>query len=137
MRKTTKKHRKSRCPGRDSNNAPHTYNPKMVPTSPLALKDDGEWEGYQHAASRALLDDMKIYLQRIAIRVACFRGERSNSGYSEHEAEIIHKEIHTKNLHLSTLRTRYIVKSYTFWNITPCSPVKVNRRFGRTCHLNI
>jgi hypothetical protein len=21
-------------------------------------------------------------------------------------------------------------KSYMFWNITPCSPVKVNRRFG-------
>jgi hypothetical protein len=23
------------------------------------------------------------------------------------------------------------VKSFIFWDITPCSPVKVNRRFGR------
>jgi hypothetical protein len=22
-----------------------------------------------------------------------------------------------------------------FWNITPCGPFTVNRRFGRTCHL--
>jgi hypothetical protein len=24
-----------------------------------------------------------------------------------------------------------------FWNITPCSPLKVNRRFGGTCHVHI
>jgi hypothetical protein len=28
--------------------------------------------------------------------------------------------------------TTVIVKSSIFWNITPCSPLKVNRRFGET-----
>jgi hypothetical protein len=28
------------------------------------------------------------------------------------------------------------VKSYVFWDITPCSPFKVNRRFGGTCRLH-
>jgi hypothetical protein len=27
------------------------------------------------------------------------------------------------------------IKSYIFWDITPCSPLKVNRRFGGTCRL--
>jgi hypothetical protein len=27
--------------------------------------------------------------------------------------------------------------SRRFWDITPCSPVKVNRRFGRTCRLHL
>jgi hypothetical protein len=26
--------------------------------------------------------------------------------------------------------TPMVVKSYFFWDITPCSPLKVNRRFG-------
>jgi hypothetical protein len=29
------------------------------------------------------------------------------------------------------------VKASIFWDITPCSPLKVNRRFGRTCHLHL
>jgi hypothetical protein len=28
-------------------------------------------------------------------------------------------------------------KSYTFWDITPRSPMKVNRRFGGTCRLHL
>jgi hypothetical protein len=28
-------------------------------------------------------------------------------------------------------------KNSVFWDITPCSPLKVNRRFGGTCHLHL
>jgi hypothetical protein len=28
-------------------------------------------------------------------------------------------------------------KSSIFWDITPCSPLKVNRRFGRTCRCHL
>jgi hypothetical protein len=28
-----------------------------------------------------------------------------------------------------------VMKSSVFWDITPCSPLKVNRRFGETCHV--
>jgi hypothetical protein len=31
--------------------------------------------------------------------------------------------------------TLNILKSAIFWDITPCSPLKVNRRFGGTCRL--
>jgi hypothetical protein len=27
------------------------------------------------------------------------------------------------------------MQGYIFWDTIPCSPVKVNRRFGRTCRL--
>jgi hypothetical protein len=33
--------------------------------------------------------------------------------------------------------TAVIMKNSVFWNITPCSPLKVNRRFGGTCRLSI
>jgi hypothetical protein len=29
------------------------------------------------------------------------------------------------------------MKNYVFWNITPYSPLKVNRRFGGTCRLHL
>jgi hypothetical protein len=29
------------------------------------------------------------------------------------------------------------MKSIIFWNMTPCSPLSVNRRFGGTCRLNL
>jgi hypothetical protein len=29
------------------------------------------------------------------------------------------------------------LRSSVFWGITPCSPVKVNRRFGRTCRVHV
>jgi hypothetical protein len=29
------------------------------------------------------------------------------------------------------------MKSYLFWDITPCSPLKVNRRFGGTYRLHL
>jgi hypothetical protein len=29
-----------------------------------------------------------------------------------------------------------IVKSYHFWDMMLCSPLKFNRRFGKTCHLH-
>jgi hypothetical protein len=28
--------------------------------------------------------------------------------------------------------TAVVIKSYIFWDITPCSLLKINRRFGRT-----
>jgi hypothetical protein len=31
--------------------------------------------------------------------------------------------------------TAVAMKSSIFWDVTPCSPLKVNRRFGRTCRL--
>jgi hypothetical protein len=30
-----------------------------------------------------------------------------------------------------------VMKSSLFWDITPCNPLKVNRRFGGTCHLRL
>jgi hypothetical protein len=30
-----------------------------------------------------------------------------------------------------------VMNNTIFWNITPCSPLKVNRRFGRTYHLHL
>jgi hypothetical protein len=29
--------------------------------------------------------------------------------------------------------TAVIMSSYIFWNTSPCSPLKINRRFGGTC----
>jgi hypothetical protein len=29
------------------------------------------------------------------------------------------------------------MKSYTVWDIMPCSPLKVNRSFGGKCHLDL
>jgi hypothetical protein len=33
--------------------------------------------------------------------------------------------------------TVVILKSAVFWDIMPCSPLKVNRRFGGTCRLQL
>jgi hypothetical protein len=33
--------------------------------------------------------------------------------------------------------TAVIMESCVFWDITPCSPVKVNLRFGGTCRLHL
>jgi hypothetical protein len=33
--------------------------------------------------------------------------------------------------------TAVVMKSSIFWDITPCSPLKVNRRFGGTCRLHL
>jgi hypothetical protein len=33
--------------------------------------------------------------------------------------------------------TAVVMKSSNFWDITPCSPLKVNRRFGGTCLLHV
>jgi hypothetical protein len=33
--------------------------------------------------------------------------------------------------------TAVVVKSSVFWDITLCSPLKVNRRFGGTCHVHL
>jgi hypothetical protein len=33
--------------------------------------------------------------------------------------------------------TAVVMKSTIFWDITPCSPVKVNRRFGRIYRLHL
>jgi hypothetical protein len=32
--------------------------------------------------------------------------------------------------------TAVVMKSYIFWDIMLCSPLKVNRRYGGTCHLH-
>jgi hypothetical protein len=33
--------------------------------------------------------------------------------------------------------TAVVMKSYIFWDTTPCSLLKVHRRFGRTCSLHL
>jgi hypothetical protein len=33
--------------------------------------------------------------------------------------------------------TAIVMKCSVFWDITPCSPLKVNWRFGEACHLHI
>jgi hypothetical protein len=35
------------------------------------------------------------------------------------------------------IRTSLLLKSINFWDITPCSPLSVNRRFGGTFRLHI
>jgi hypothetical protein len=30
-----------------------------------------------------------------------------------------------------------LLNNYVLWDITPCSPLKVKRHFGRACHLHI
>jgi hypothetical protein len=30
-----------------------------------------------------------------------------------------------------------VIKKYIFWDITPCSPLKVNLRFGGVCRLHL
>jgi hypothetical protein len=54
----------------------------------------------------------------------------------------------SKYLNFATFRTRYyfvgfevltavVMKSTIFWDITPCSPLSVNRRFGGTYLLHL
>jgi hypothetical protein len=33
--------------------------------------------------------------------------------------------------------TVLVMNTYIVWDIMPCSPLKVNRRFGRTCRLHL
>jgi hypothetical protein len=33
--------------------------------------------------------------------------------------------------------TAVVIKSFIFWDITPCSPLKVSRLFGRTYRLHL
>jgi hypothetical protein len=33
--------------------------------------------------------------------------------------------------------TAVVMKSYVFWDVPPCSPFKINRRFGGTCRLHL
>jgi hypothetical protein len=37
----------------------------------------------------------------------------------------------------TSLNMTVVVKSTVFWDITSCIPLKVNRRFGGTCHLHL
>jgi hypothetical protein len=37
----------------------------------------------------------------------------------------------------SEVLTAMVMKSNIFWDITPCSPLKVNRRFGGAYRLNL
>jgi hypothetical protein len=47
------------------------------------------------------------------------------------------------NLPYHGLRTGFevlsvvVMKNFVFWDITPCIPLKVNQRFGRTCRLHL
>jgi protein subunit release factor A len=56
---------------------------------------------------------------------------------------ITHKEWHMQpaDLQLSDLGLlklkHYTCKSSVFWDITPCTALKVNQRFGGTCHLHL
>jgi hypothetical protein len=37
----------------------------------------------------------------------------------------------------SEFLTAVVMKSYIFWDITSCGPLKINRCFGGTCRLNL
>jgi hypothetical protein len=39
-----------------------------------------------------------------------------------------------KNVEFEVL-TAVVVRGSVFWDMTPCTPLKVNRRFGGTCRL--
>jgi hypothetical protein len=39
--------------------------------------------------------------------------------------------------HLAGYIGKYLLKGTIFWDITPCSPLNVNRRFGETYHLHL
>jgi hypothetical protein len=48
------------------------------------------------------------------------------------------KFIPNENLQNTVLvLTAVVIKSYIFWDIMPCSLLKINRRFGGPCRLNI
>jgi hypothetical protein len=47
------------------------------------------------------------------------------------------KEFPEINIWASEVLTAVVMKSSIFYDITPCSPLKVNRRFGRTYRLNL
>jgi hypothetical protein len=38
---------------------------------------------------------------------------------------------------LQKTKQKDMLKSTIIWDITPCSPLKVNRRFGGTCRLHL
>jgi hypothetical protein len=44
--------------------------------------------------------------------------------------------LHTYSFTLKTNSVKIIIKSAIFWDITQCSPLKVNRCFGGTCRLH-
>jgi hypothetical protein len=48
-------------------------------------------------------------------------------------------EVGIKHVKLAALEvlTAVVMKTSTFWDITPCNPLKVNRRFGETCHVHL
>jgi hypothetical protein len=44
---------------------------------------------------------------------------------------------HRKVLVPNKILTSVVTRNTIFWNITPCSPLKVNRRFGGTYRLHL
>jgi hypothetical protein len=60
--------------------------------------------------------------------------------YKEVSSGSLHPvQLHTKPFHLIRFEVliAVVMKVSIFWDITPCSPLKVNGRFGGTCRLHI
>jgi hypothetical protein len=56
---------------------------------------------------------------------------------SNHEGYVILvKAIFPYNVGFGVL-TAVVMNSFVFWDIMPCSPLKVDRRFGATCRLHL
>jgi hypothetical protein len=57
---------------------------------------------------------------------------------NKHSMELIFENrFYASVLLLALLRTLHFKNSSIFCDIMPCSPLKVNRRFRRTCHLHL
>jgi hypothetical protein len=48
-----------------------------------------------------------------------------------------YREIHTQSRRKNQIKTEEKLKGSVFWDITQCSPMKVNRRFRGTCRLHL
>jgi hypothetical protein len=56
--------------------------------------------------------------------------------YSNNRNPSFRSRLVTKNMFIEVL-TAVVMKSTIFWDITPCSPLSVNRRFGGTYRLHL
>jgi hypothetical protein len=108
-----RKTRDIRCPGRDLNRESIEFKSKMLPLSHLPrlyFCSSSSGEGYNESHN---------FMKHVPVAV-----------------EITYKTIIPLIIRIKVFMA-VVMKSYTFWDITPCSPLKVNGCFGVTCRLHI
>jgi hypothetical protein len=76
----------------------------------------------------------KQYMEQLACKAVvaqCCVGCLTNRSQNTSPSVELHPEQHKYSVGFEDLTSVVI-----FWDITPCSPLKVNRRFGETCRLH-